>query len=105
MPQKETKSLRKPLSDWLTARGWRVWRNAQSVYSESGICDLMALKHGVLVCIETKSKGKKATKLQERFLKEMMDHGCKLAFVADSLADAKECVIDLEKELFEPDLF
>jgi Holliday junction resolvase len=97
MPQKETSKLRKPLTDWLTARGWRVWRNAQSVFSESGICDLMALRDGVLICIETKSTGKKATKLQERFLRELTEHGCKLAMVVDSLEDAKQRVIDLER--------
>jgi Holliday junction resolvase len=74
---------------WLKSQGFRPWKNVGSAYSEAGLCDVMAMRSGELVCIETKSPGKEATALQLRFLREMQDAGAKLAMVAYSLDDVK----------------
>lgn len=92
MTQAETKQVRDPIAKWLSSEGWRVWRNAIGPYSELGICDLMALKDGKFIAIETKLPGKKATAVQERFLNEMQKHNAALAIVADSLSMFKEAM-------------
>lgn len=94
MTQNETKKVRDPIKKWLQSEGWRVWRNTQSTYSEAGISDLMALKNGRFVAVETKDKGKKATKLQERFIADMRSHGASLAIVVDSLSSFQNAMRD-----------
>ena len=87
--QAETTKIRTPIMKWLQSQGWRAWKNAASAYSEAGLCDVMAMRSGELVCIETKSPGKEATALQLRFLREMREAGARLAIVAYSLDDVK----------------
>ena len=89
MAQGETTKIRTPLIKWLKSHGFRAWKNAASAYSEAGLCDVMAIRGGDFVAIETKSPGKKATGLQLKFLREMTDNGAKVAIVAYSLDEVK----------------
>ena len=87
--QAETTKIRTPIMAWLKSQGWRAWKNAASAYSEAGLCDVMAMRCGELVCIETKSPGAEPTALQQRFLREMRESGARLAIVAYSLDEVK----------------
>jgi len=90
--QKETSKVRTPIKKWLESEGWRVWKNAASAFSESGLSDLMALKDGKFICIETKLPGEKATAMQERFLRQMSESGAFIAIVACSVDDVKRAI-------------
>lgn len=89
MTQRETTQVRKPIMDWLKKNGWKVWKNAASAFSEVGLPDVMAIRDGVFVCIETKLPGEKPTALQAKWLRDAAKQGAQLAVSANSLSDLK----------------
>lgn len=66
----------------LKADGWLV--NKLITMSHSGWPDIIALKSGITMFVEVKSKGKKPSDLQAYCIKQLNDSGV-IAFYADSM--------------------
>lgn len=82
----------------LQRRGWTVWKNHGSAYSEVGLPDLMAVHRGEFIAIEVKRPGSKTTAPQRRWLRKLAEQGI-LAIVATS---AQEVVDALDPQVNEP---
>ena len=88
--------IKKQIKTYLELNGWDVYRinnagmfNAKRqefiFHGKKGFSDLVAIKDNVLLFIETKAPGKKASKEQEQFL-ESVGRCCIVnGIVADSL--------------------
>lgn len=73
----------------LRMKGWYVMRIQQGMGCHRGISDLIAIKEGITIYIETKSpnwKGK-LNKDQEQFKNEIEDHGGTVLII-DSIDEA-----------------
>lgn len=78
---------------WLRMKGWYVMRIQQSIGCHPGISDLIAIKGGITIYIETKSpkwKGK-LSRDQEKFRIEIEDHGGTF-MVVDSIDKLMEVI-------------
>lgn len=73
-PTPESLVLRQ-VRDFLHAFGWKVVRIHQSLGSEKGIPDLVAVREGRHVWIECKAPKGKLSPDQERWLQDLEDHG------------------------------
>ena len=75
-PLKVTETeIRNDIRNFLRLHGWKVVRIVQSVLSEKGIPDLIAVRGGQTVWIEVKRPTGKLSKEQEEFLEDLEDHG------------------------------
>lgn len=61
--------------DFLRLHGWKVVRIHQSLGSERGIPDLVAIRGGKTVWIEVKTPNGRLSEYQERWLQDLEDHG------------------------------
>ena len=78
-------AIQQQIIEWLQYKGWFVWRqNSGMVMTNhntlvrmgtAGMPDVFALKDGLLIGVEVKQPGKKATDIQERMLEELRNHG------------------------------
>jgi len=75
MIQKKEKHILKEIKDYLNYTGWRVIRQHQSLGSEKGISDLIALKDAVCLFIEVKTDKGKLSRYQEEFKKSVEEQG------------------------------
>lgn len=64
----------------LTQHKWFWWMPAAFSYGQVGVSDILALRHGVFLAIETKFGSRKPTALQRNFLKKVAEQDG-LAFV------------------------
>lgn len=79
--------------NWLRLKGWYVIRIQQGMGCHPGVSDLIAIKGGITVYIETKSpkwKGK-LSRDQEKFRIEIEDHGGTF-MVVDSIDKLMEVI-------------
>lgn len=74
-PKRTEKSVLAEVKDYLAYTGWRVVRIHQSLGSERGICDLIAVKGIVTLWIECKSDTGKLSEVQEQFRDSIQDRG------------------------------
>ena len=82
---------------YLRLKGWYVMRIQQSIGCHPGISDLIAVKRGMTIFVETKSpkwRGK-LSKDQEKFKAEIEAHGG-MFYVIDSVDEMIKIVDDLE---------
>lgn len=61
--------------DFLRLHGWKVVRIHQSLGSEKGIPDLVAIREGHHVWIEVKAPKGRLSEDQERWLQDLENHG------------------------------
>lgn len=85
----ETAFQRKVQSYLKKCGAGRVWKNHGSAYSDAGLPDIMATFEGRLVAIECKTKGQKPTKLQEKFVRDLVADNA-AAFFAWTIDDVAE---------------
>lgn len=97
------KEVLKACLEWLAAHGWFAWRqNSGAVAGEykgkrrfmrfnsaPGCSDILAIKAGKLLCLETKRPGGKVSDKQRAFLARAQEAGA-LAIVAYSVQDLEE---------------
>jgi len=84
---KEADILR-AVKDFLRVNGWKVVRIHQSLGSERGIPDLVAIRDGWHVWIEVKAANGKLSEHQEKWLADLKEHGGHY-IVARSLDDVE----------------
>lgn len=70
----ETDILRQ-IRDFLRLHGWMVVRIHQSLGSEKGIPDLVAIREGQTVWIEVKALRGRLSEHQIRWARDLQDHG------------------------------
>jgi len=85
------KSIQTAIRRWLKNNGWFVRKWHQGSYAGAGMPDLLAIKNGVVLFLEIKRPGGKLTKLQERTIRELSEHGANV-FVVYSLKEVKAIV-------------
>lgn len=74
--QKTTEGdILRAVRDFLRLHGWKVTRIHQSLGSERGIPDLVAIRGGKTVWIEVKTPNGRLSEHQERWLQDLEDHG------------------------------
>lgn len=74
--QKTTEGdILRAVRDFLRLHGWKVVRIHQSLGSERGIPDLVAIRGGKTVWIEVKTPNGRLSEYQERWLQDLEDHG------------------------------
>lgn len=69
------KHILKEIKDYLGYTGWRVIRQHQSLGSEKGISDLIAIKDIITLFIEIKTEKGRLSKYQEAFKKSVEEKG------------------------------
>ena len=69
------KVIMKQIKLGLEAHGWFVFRVPPSLYSDKGLCDLVAVKNGVSVFIEVKNPKGKQSDAQKIFESRIMGAG------------------------------
>lgn len=69
--------IRKGIRDYLMVHGWKVARILQSMGSEKGIPDLVAIRDGVTVWLEVKKPGGKLSDYQQAWRDDCLAHGGK----------------------------
>ena len=90
-------TIQKSILDYLRLNGYFAFKiNNGGVYVKSrdtyiksptpGISDIIALKNGLMVCIEVKNKPNKPSKEQIEFIENVAAHGG-IGFVAYSVSD------------------
>lgn len=75
VPKLTEGEILRQIRDFLRLNGWMVVRIHQSLGSERGIPDLIAIRGGRVCWIEVKTAKGKLSKYQERFLQNLEDHG------------------------------
>ena len=85
--QPET-AIRRAIVDYLRLHGWKVVRIHQSLGSEKGIPDLVAIREGKTVWIEVKTPNGRLSAHQRAWLQDLEDHGG-WWIVARSVEDVK----------------
>jgi len=76
----------KQCRDYLRYRGWFVIRIQQGLGCHKGISDLICVKGGKVLFLEIKATGGKLSPHQEKFRKDMREHGGAYLWV-ESLED------------------
>lgn len=64
----EQKSVKPKVRKLLTQHGWFWWATPATMYSQSGIADLCAIKSGMFMAVETKFGRRDPTPLQVAYL-------------------------------------
>lgn len=59
----------------LTSHGWAWFMPNARAFGKIGVSDIIALKHGRYMAVETKLKAEAASPAQERFLQDIREHG------------------------------
>lgn len=90
---KPAQQLTKAIRDYLTLKGWLVWRNSGGAFKigdrfvrmgEAGLPDLMATRQGRCLAIEVKaSKGDRVRPAQQAWLDALGAHGWKTVVARD----------------------
>ena len=83
------KQIEKKVKEYARSRGWAAYKFVSP--NNRGVSDCIMFKDSQTVFIEFKQKGKKPTKLQEKFLAKMDDQGF-ITAVIDSIEGGKEFV-------------
>lgn len=88
--------IQNSIRECLRWNGWFVIRHQQTLGSHRGLSDLTAIKDGVTVYIEVKTKTGVLSADQEAFKEEIEAHGGKY-IVARSIEDVQELCGDFAK--------
>lgn len=98
-------AIQQSIIEWLQYKNWFVWRHnsgmVQTIHNTmvrmgvAGMPDVFALKDGLLIGVEVKRPGKKATELQEQMLKELENHGGR-TIIAHSVEEVEQWIKLLE---------
>jgi hypothetical protein len=91
---KNEKDVKQAVKKLLTAHSWNHWPNVANGYGMSGLPDMMAIKDGVFVAIETKFNRGKPTELQKKFLRMVAKSHCIAFVVSETTVDALETWLD-----------
>ena len=92
----DEKDVKRDVKRMLDQHGWWHFMPPANVYGAGGIADILAVKNGHLLCIETKygsgAKGgsvnaPKATPLQEKFLREATAAGATAMVINERTVD------------------
>lgn len=77
MPQKQNPEtvIQNQIRDLLRMDGWFVIRHQQGMGCHKGLSDLTAIKDGVTIYIEVKTKTGKQSDWQRQFQKDIENHG------------------------------
>lgn len=77
MPQKQNPEtvIQNQIRDLLRMDGWFVIRHQQGMGCHKGLSDLTAIKDGVTIYIEVKTKTGKQSDWQRQFQKDVENHG------------------------------
>ena len=77
MPQKQNPEtvIQNQIRDILRMDGWFVIRHQQGMGCHKGLSDLTAIKDGVTIYIEVKTKTGKQSDSQREFQKDIENHG------------------------------
>lgn len=77
MPQKQNPEtvIQNQIRDLLRMDGWFVIRHQQGMGCHKGLSDLSAIKDGVTIYIEVKTKTGKQSDWQREFQKDIENHG------------------------------
>ncbi len=77
MPQKQNPEtvIQNQIRDLLRMDGWFVIRHQQGMGCHKGLSDLTAIKDGVTIYIEVKTKTGKQSDWQREFQKDIENHG------------------------------
>lgn len=70
--RQEEDKVKKSITDLLDKHKWFWFKPPANMYGGGGISDILALKAGVFLAIEAKSKDNKPTALQKGFLQSVM---------------------------------
>ena len=90
------KNITKSILKELKAHGWWAVKIHGGPFQNAGLPDILALKDGLLLAIEVKRPGGKATPLQEHVLGELALHGATVR-LATCVEDIRE-IIDLHDD-------
>lgn len=77
MPQKQNPEtvIQNQIRDLLRMDGWFVIRHQQGMGCHKGLSDLTAIKDGITIYIEVKTKTGKQSDGQRQFQKDIENHG------------------------------
>lgn len=77
MPQKQNPEtvIQNQIRDLLRMDGWFVIRHQQGMGCHKGLADLTAIKDGVTIYIEVKTKTGKQSDWQRQFQQDIENHG------------------------------
>lgn len=77
MPQKQNPEtvIQNQIRDLLRMDGWFVIRHQQGMGCHKGLSDLTAIKDGITIYIEVKTKTGKQSDWQRQFQKDVENHG------------------------------
>lgn len=89
MPAQKESDIQRVIKSWLQWQGWFVFKIHQSAISYKGIADLCAVKRGRTVWIEVKALRGKQSPDQEKFQKDIEEHGGEYV-LAKSIDDVAE---------------
>jgi len=74
LPKATETGILRQVRDFLRLHGWMVVRIHQSLGSEKGIPDLVAVREGQTVWIEVKAPKGRLSEYQERWLQDLENH-------------------------------
>jgi hypothetical protein len=74
-PKVTESTILRQIRDFLRLNGWKVVRIHQSLGSERGIPDLVAIRSGQTVWIEVKTPHGRLSAHQQAWLQDLEDHG------------------------------
>ncbi len=72
---KSEAAVKKQVKKLLTEAGFFYWMPSANGFGMQGVADILAVKHGRILAIETKFAKGKPTILQQRFLENIRSHG------------------------------
>ncbi len=91
------KEIRKEITDYLKLMGFFVWWNLQGLGCYPGLPDLIAVKDGIHLCIEVKTKTGRISSNQKRFQEQIEKAGGHY-IIARCYEDVKKGWEDATKE-------
>lgn len=71
----EETRIKKEIKDWLTLKGWFHYYNMASMNSYPGLCDRVAIKDGLVLFIEVKTKKSNQSDKQIQFELDVVSAG------------------------------
>lgn len=87
---KTEKDVKAQVKKLLDAHGFYWWMPPANGYGKSGAADIMALRDGLFLAIETKFGTRKPTAMQKAFLQSILAHDGMAFVVSDRTVDAFE---------------
>jgi len=94
-PKQTESEIRNAIKCYLELKGWRVLRMGAMIYGKKGIADLLCMRWGITLWIETKSKDGELSDDQKKFAYEVEQGGC-LYVIARSKDFAIKCADNIE---------